>query len=258
MDAYQPTFMLPPNFRFPPDGMIKPGIVLDEGSDGLPDPREDLFDGVAQVVGLEMLELPRFHHSGNATSNTKIGLWADGLSLAEIGLGGERGRNNDLVVDSGPTKIYTFNPTKAWVSQIMRDPVLAEYTKRPRRRPVYLITGVMVADSATIEVQNGTTSAYQAKVVVNGEGLGVPVKAGPEFEREASRVGGHTWELTKPFVLAYALKKIQRKLLGGIGSEDFKSYALWNDANAAMADDEWEIQDFTQESESKSRNNSVR
>ena len=246
MDALQPTFMLPPNFRFPPDGKMKPGIVLDEGSNGLPDPQEELFDGVAQVVGLETLELPRFHHSGGAKANNKLGLWADILSLAEIGLGGERGHDDNLVVDTGPATICTFSPTKAYISQLMEDPFLAEYTKRPRRRAVYLITGVMVADSATIEVQRGTTSAYQAKVIINGEGFGVPVKVGPEFEREASRVGGHTWEMTKPFVLAYALQKIRRKMLGGVGSNNLTSHALWGDTKSP-SDDEWDIEDFTEE-----------
>jgi hypothetical protein len=247
MDAYQPSFMLPPNFRFPLDGKIKPGIVLDEGDNGLPDPQEELYDGTADVVGLQIDEVPQFHYSGEAKSNTKIGLWADILSLAEIGAGGERGNDGGLVVDTGPAKISTFSPNKAYIAQLMRDPFLSEYTKRPRRRPVYLITGVMVAESATIEVQKGKSSVFQAKVIVNGEGFGVPVKAGPEFEHEASKVGGHTWELTKPFVLAYALKKIKRKAMGGFSGEDDKSHALWDDSSTGEKDDMWEVEDFVQD-----------
>jgi hypothetical protein len=150
MNALQPSFMLLPNFRFPPDGKIKPGIVLDEGSNGLPDPQQELYNGIAQVTGLETTDFPQFHYSGGAKSNTKIGFWADILSLTEIGLGGERGHDENLVIDTGPAKIVTFSLTKAYVSQLMRDPSLSEYTKRPKRQPVYLITGVMVADSATI------------------------------------------------------------------------------------------------------------
>jgi hypothetical protein len=248
MDAMQPSFMLPPNFRFPPGGKIKPGTVLDEGSNGLPDPQEELYDGVSQVDGLETTDLPRFHYSGAAKSNTKIGFWTDILSLTEIGLGGERGHDDNLVIDTGPAKISTFSPTKAYISKLMRDPFLSEYTKRPKRQPVYLITGVMVADSATIEVQKGKTSVFQAKIIVNGEGFGVPVKAGPEFEREASKVGGHIWDLTKPFVLAYALKRIRRKVMGGVSSKDHNTHALWDDSKAlAVDDDEWEIEEFTEE-----------
>jgi hypothetical protein len=247
MDAMQRSFMLPPNFRFPPGGKINPGIVLDEGSNGLPDPQEELYDGIAQVTGLETNDLPDFHYSGGAKSNTKIGFWADILSLIEIGLGGERGHDDNLVIDTGPVNFSTFGPTKAYVSQLMRDPFLSEYTKRPKRQPVYLITGIMVADRATIEVQRGTTRVYQAKVVVNGEGFGVPVKAGPEFEREASKVGGYTWNLPKPFILAYELKRIQRKVLGGESIKNHNTHALWDDTKALAADDdEWEIADFTQ------------
>lgn len=246
MNALQPTFMLPPNFRFPPDGRIKPGIVLDEGSNGLPDPQAELFNGAAQVTGSETLDLPQFHYSGGAKSNNRLGLWADILSLAEIGLGGERGHDDNLVIDTGPVKISTFSPTETYITQLMREPSLVEYTLLPRRRAVYLITGVMVADSATIEVQKGTTSAFQARIVIKGDGFGVPVKVGPEFEREASAVGGHTWEMTKPFVLAYALKKIRRKVLGGLGSYNYTSLAVFLSAQPLTYDD-WDIEDFTEE-----------
>jgi hypothetical protein len=246
MDAYQPSFMLPPNFLFPPNGKIRPGIVLREGQNGLPDPREQLYDGTSHVGELETNDLPKFHYSGDAKSNTKISFWIDVLSLVEIGLGGERGRDSNLVIDTGPAKITAFDPTEAFISQIVSDPFLSEYTKRPRRAPVYLITGVMVADSATIEVQKGKSSVYQAKIVINGEGFGVPIKVGPEFEREASQAVGPTWELPQPFVLAYALKKIRKKALGGVGSRDYNEHALWDGKKRSGIDDEWDVEDFVQ------------
>jgi hypothetical protein len=249
MDAYQPRFMLPPNFLFPPDSKLKPGVVLEEGSNSLPDPQEQLHDGATHVVGLETTELPKFHYSGEGKSNTKIGLWLDALSLVEIGLGGERGHDHNLVLDTGPAKISTFSPSKAYISQLMKDPFLAEYTKRPRCRPVYLVTGVMVAENATIEVKDGTTSAFQAKVVINGDGFGVPFKVGPEFEHEASHTSGPTWDLASPFVLAYALKKIRRSMLGSVKSKDHNSHALWDGSTALAADDEWTAEDFTPELE---------
>lgn len=252
MDALQPTFMLPPNFRFPPDGKIKPGIMLKEGDKGLPDPQEEMFNGTAQVTGLETLELPQFHYSGGAKFNNRLGPWADVLSLAEIGLSGERGHDDNLVIDTAAVKISTFSPTEAYILRLMKDPSLEEYTVLPRRRAVYLITGVMVMDSATIEVQRGTASAYQAKIVIKGDGFGVPVKVGPEFEREASDVGGHTWEMTKPFVLAYALKKIRRKMLGGVGSGDYVKIVIF-DCAPPMTYDDWDVEDVTEELVSSTR-----
>jgi hypothetical protein len=246
MDTLQLTFMLPPNFRFPPNGKIKPGIVLKEGDKGLPDPRKQLYDGTSQVGELETNDLPKFHYSGDAKSNTKIGFWIDVLSIVEIGLGGERGRDSNLVINTGPAKITTFDPTEAFISRIISDPFLLEYTKRPKRLPIYLITGVMVAESATIEVQKGKSSVYQAKIVINGEGFGVPIRAGPEFEREASQTAGPTWELPQPFVLAYALKKIRRKALGGAGSQDYNKHALWDGKKRTGIDDEWEVEDLVQ------------
>ena len=243
MEAYHPSFMLPPNFLFPPDGKIKPGIVL-KGDNGLPDPRKQLYDGTSHTGELETNNLPKFHYSGDAKSNTKADFWIDVLSLAEIGLGGEQGRDSNLIIDTGPAKISAFDPTEAYISQVMSDPFLAEYTKRPRRRPIYLITGVMIADSATIEVQKGKRSVYRAKVMINGEGFGAPVKAGPEFERETSQAAGSIWELPQPFVLAYTLKKIRKKALGGAGTRDYNDHALWDGKKRSGVDDDWEMEDF--------------
>jgi hypothetical protein len=243
MDAYQPSFMLPPNFLFPPNGNIKPGIVLEEGSNGLPDPKEQLYDG--NVTALQETELPKFQYSGDAKSNTQIGFWIDVLGLVEIGLGGERGREDNLVIETGPAKISTFDPSKTDIAQMMTDRFLAQYTKRPRCRPVYLVTGVMVAENATIEVQKGKTIAYQARIVINGEGFGVPVKAGPEFEREASRVVGPTWTLDQPFVLGYALKKIRRTVMGTTRSANYDEHALWGEKQASPeGEEEWEVTDL--------------
>lgn len=106
MYALQPTFMLPPNFLFPPDGKIKPGIDLEE-SKGLPDPQEQLQD--CNVSDLDPVTLPEFRYRGDARSNSKIGFWIAILSLIEIGLGGGRGQDDNLVIGTGPAKISTFS-----------------------------------------------------------------------------------------------------------------------------------------------------
>jgi hypothetical protein len=259
MDALQPTFMLPPNFLFPPDGKIKPGIILEE-SKGLPDPQEQLHD--CNIRDLQTTPLPEFRYSGDAKSNSKVGFWIDILSLIEIGLGGERGHDDNLVIQTGPAKISTFSPSKTYIAELMTDRFLAQYTKRPRCRPVYLVTGVMIAENATIEIQKGNRVAYQAKIVINGEGFGVPVKAGPEFEREASRVVGPTWTLDKPFVLGYALKKIRRSVMGATRSADYDEHALWGEGQTFTdGEEEWEVTDLVASQElsgdGNARNNDV-
>jgi hypothetical protein len=241
------SFMLPPNFRFPPGGKIKPGIFIEEGSNGLPDPHEELHDATIDATGLEVTEYPKFKYSGDGKSNTKINLWIHLLSLVEVGLGAERGHDDKLIIETGPAKTTTFHPKKKDISELMRDSYLSEYTKLPGRRPVYLITGVMVADNATIEVQRGSTSVYRAKVEMNAEGLCAPVKVGPKVESEASWTKGSTWYPEKPFVLAYSLKRIQRKVFGGFSSENLDSHTLWDDAKSSFVDSEWDVVDFTQE-----------
>ena len=63
------------------------------------------------------------------------------------------------------------------------------------------------------------------------------MKAGPEFEREASRVVRPTWTLDKPFVLGYALKKIRRTVMGATRSADYDDHALWGEGPASRQAD---------------------
>jgi len=245
MDAYQARFMIPPDFSFPPNGRIKPGIVLKEGNNGFPDPRTQLHDATASVLDTEERSYPEFRYSGEAQCDKRVGFWIDVLSVVEIGLGGERGLNYNLAIETGPAQSVTFEPSKTYISQMMSDPFLSEYTKRPRRAPIYLITGVMTAENATIELQKGQRSAFQAKIVVDAEGFGAPVKIGPEFEREASHIGGPTWKETQPFVLAYTLKRIRRKIFGGVDATDHNNHALWGDGKDRR-DEDWDVEDFVQ------------
>lgn len=210
----------------------------------MPDPSLCLHDGSGSVVGAEDTPLDNgFHYDGNASTNTKLGLWTDALSLVEIGLGGERGSVHNIKVDAGRAAISRFTANDAFVARLMADPVLAEYSKRPRCWPVYLVTGVMTAQDATVELSTGHSASFQAKVVVSGEGFGIPVKIGPEFERNASNAGGPTWKLAKPFVLAYEVQKIHRKMLGGLDSRLDNRHALWGERDAAPAE-EWVVVPF--------------
>lgn len=215
----------------------------------MPDPSLCLHDGSGAVTGVEDIPLDEgFHYDGNASTDTKLGLWIDALSLVEIGLGGERGNVHNIKVDTGRAAISRFTASDAFVARLMTDSVLVEHSKRPRCRPVYLVTGVMTAQDATIELSTGRSTSFQAKVVVSGEGLGIPIKMGPEFEKNASNAGGPTWKLAKPFVLAYEVQKIHRKILGGLDSRSDKRHALWGEQDAAPAE-EWLVAPFTHNDE---------
>lgn len=251
MATLQPSFMLPPNFLFPPQGQIKPGVVLRDGKNGVPDPSLPLHYGTESADELDVTSLEEFHYHSENGSNTNVGLWMDSLSIANVGISGERGSQHGLTVDTGRTEItrLAIDDMEAYVTQLMTDPVLEEYTRRPRCRPVYLITGVMVVEDANIEVLTGRTSAYRAKVALSGEGFAVPVKIGTEFERQTGRLGGPTWNLGKPFVLAYEVTKVQRRLFGGTRAQSHNRHALWGDQGTGSLKDEWEFVPFRGDSD---------
>jgi hypothetical protein len=97
---------------------------------------------------------PEFHYEGSSTANTKVGIWVDAVTLVEIGLGGERGHNYHLRVDTGLVETTTFVLDSTYIAEALRlEPLLKEYTKRPVCKPVYMVTEIMIAPAATIEIQ---------------------------------------------------------------------------------------------------------
>lgn len=99
----------------------------------LPDPRKQPYDAPSHAGELEVKNMPESRYSGDSKSNTKIGFWIDVLSLIEIGLGGERGHGSNLVIETDPAKIITFDQTEALISQNISDPFSSEYARRPKR-----------------------------------------------------------------------------------------------------------------------------
>jgi len=241
--------MLPPNFLFPPQGQIKPGVVLRDGKNGVPDPSLPLHYGLDSAEALEVTSLEEFHYRNEGATNNNFGLWVDSASVAGVGISVESGNQHGLTVDTGSAEItrLAISDMEAYVAQLMTDPVLKDYTKMPRRRPVYLITGVMVVEDATIEVVTGRSTGYKGRIALSGDGFAVPVQIGTEIGRQTGEAGGPTWKLAKPFVLAYEAIKVQRKLTGGTRVQSYNRHALWDDGGTGTLGDEWAIAPFTQE-----------
>ena len=255
MEALQPSFMLPPNFRFPPNGHIQVGMLLTDGpKKGVPNPNKPWnVDSRVAPTSVQTDPQPEFHYEGANTANTKAGIWVDAATLVEIGFGGERGHDYHLRVDTGPVETTTFVPDETYIANALRlEPLLKEHTKRPACKPVYMVTGIMIATSATIEVQTDAHNMLKAKVMLDANGFGVPVKIGPEFERETTQSRAPTYTLPQPFILAYELWKIQKKWTGGFTQTIHDAYALWDDSSERSAESQlqadWETGPYVPES----------
>jgi hypothetical protein len=245
MATLRPSFMLPTNFLFPPNDKIRLGIVLGEGDHGLPDPSLALNEiSWTEPPTISCVTQKRFTYSGGEKTNISLGFWIDLGTLVDIGIGGERGHDVSIEIETGLAETKTFSPTSKYISELMSQPILREYTKRPRREPVYLITGVMIAQDATIQVRSTTNSAFKAKVVVNAQGFGIPVNVGPSFERDAEQKAGPGYALTQPFVLAYQLLKIRKKIIKGFEKVEQNEHALWDDSRPSVSRDDWDVQKF--------------
>ncbi|KAF4627637.1 hypothetical protein G7Y89_g10520 [Cudoniella acicularis] len=71
-----------------------------------------------------------------------------------------------------------------------------------------MITGVKVARGASVNYEDTGEKGGVVKAMVDGTGMGIPVKAGPEVEVSSKKVKDTAFEESDDFVFAYQLRKI--------------------------------------------------
>jgi hypothetical protein len=72
---------------------------------------------------------------------------------------------------------------------------------------------------------------FKAKIMLDANGFGVPVRIGPEFERKTTHTQAPTYMPLNPFMFAYELWKIQKKWTSGLTQTVHDTYALWDDSS---------------------------
>jgi hypothetical protein len=235
MASTRPSYMLPPNFDFPPSGAIALGKVIKDPKR----PGRALHSAnVNQSLITETKRTPWSFSNENARSGS-VGLFASFLAPI-LGIGadieGSLSLDHDHVYRCDELVTRYFVPDDAFIAKCLCSSTVKAYTKNNPWRSIYMITGVKIAHGATMETTLEDGQGVEGKVGVDGTPSGVPVGGGPKAKYEQKKTRIVKFGSGEDFILAYQLLRIKPKSDGSFKEEDFNKFALLGDDEEDMDD----------------------
>jgi hypothetical protein len=94
---------------------------------------------------------------------------------------------------------------------------------------LYMVVGLMIANSAEITVSQERSSGYSKNLSLDGTSVGVPLAVGPNAGYNRSSSMSHESVPTEPFILAYEIIRLRMKRNGTVKEHDENQWALFND-----------------------------
>lgn len=241
LDALQPTFMLLPNFTFTPDGPLRLGSIVRRSEDTKrPDPKRLLNKGTWSApseITKQSFEPWNWNSEEEHSRNASVSAGVSMLTGVGGGVEGNKTRLDCLDIHCDKVIQETFCPDDAYILRAIEDQTIQAILKRPRRPPIFLVTGIMVAHAASITVQRSSGAGTNNKVEADAAQYGVPLAVGAEIgfaDKASSRLESVP---TQPFILAYQLRRIRRRVLRDSTKEaDENTWALLDDTRMGNAD----------------------
>ena len=233
MDALQPSFMLLPNFAFLPDKNIHLGSILPQArNDKRPNPRQPLAAALPIVVDdISTQTFAPWKWNSGTSLSTSGGVSADLSIFTGIGAGFEAGRSSTsgLAIECESVVRTTFRPTPTSIAQAAADQTVTAILKKLSRPSVYIVTGLMVAHGARIEVSKGRGRTGGAHIGAGVSQTGVPINAGVRGDVGWSENSTLAQVPQEDFLLAYQLLRVRRKVRRGLYAVEENRWALFND-----------------------------
>ena len=158
------------------------------------------------------------------------GVWAD-LSLFSMlggGIGGGQGQTDAIMIKCDRLVQTTFVPDAAFIARAVSDDTISRILKKITRPSVYMVTGLMVAHGAGIEVKKSKQHGGGAHASVDFTQTGVPVNTGVGGGFDKTQNSTLAQLPKEPFVLAYQLIRIRKKLDGSLRDDDENQWALFH------------------------------
>jgi hypothetical protein len=235
LEAYQPSYMLLPNFTISPGGQIQLGSILPaiKGGD-LPDPNRPQNSSFRVSVEDNLIngkqDFKPWTFDSRKDVKNKIALQASISLLTGVGghVSGEKSKARELMIDSDHVRVESFRPDKKYLAKALDDDMLRTLSRKLSRPPLYMVTGIMVAHGAVVRVSDERGSAVGAGVEADVTSQGVPLNAGVNVEHSHSGRSTVVKVPTEPFILAYQIVRL-RKRSGGITDEDHNKWGLFSD-----------------------------
>ncbi|KAL8415200.1 hypothetical protein RB594_006149 [Gaeumannomyces avenae] len=208
----KPSFHLCPDFSIdpPPGGHLRLGSVLQNLQlDGMLSP----LDGGEAPPVPDSLVFPKdksasekegFTCSLSHLRHVKGGIWAKIFGWAGLGpsFSALRDRQSDETITVQKLHVRYFNPTLEYMKTALETDSVAMYVQRSNfKRPVWMITGLMWAEGASLSKVKAAKTQLKSEIATSGT-AGLQLSYGSE-DGLASRFDGST-----PFVLGIRARKI--------------------------------------------------
>ena len=201
-----PEFTIPP----PPTGPLRLGVLL-------ADPKE-LNSIICEARNIE-LHSPifrstqdRFEFSSSRIHGKSGGVWS---SFLRGGLGADAAtrREDSVMMACDRLETQWFSPTMDFVGECLQHREVKAFTRAKRRKPLYMVTGIKVAQGAQLRMAQRKPSSISAGaelgVGVDVVAAGVPVSVGPSVSVSRTVISGfESASYSTDFVFAYKLRKL--------------------------------------------------
>ncbi|KAI8725662.1 hypothetical protein NCS52_00137800 [Fusarium sp. LHS14.1] len=209
----QPSFHLCPDFNIspPPDGHLELGSVLR----GI-----DLNSVLSPLDCGDTVEIPAsqktFRSEKTGFSRTlkelrgiKGSIWAK--IFGSDGLGGMlsflRKRENDEILTVQKLLVHYFIPTPEYMKQALEiDNVAFHINNTKRKKPVYLVTGLMWTEGAKLSKISSKKSQVNSQAAATDPHSGTTAGATASYENEESLAS--SFDGSTPFILGIRVRKI--------------------------------------------------
>jgi hypothetical protein len=205
MEAQRKTFMLLPDFSYPPSRDILLGTVLPWSKETkLPDPEYPLNEGTRVTPPENVIRTQveqgwsSKHVKGTLVSpsiDAELPVFSPVSGTAAYNKTGSQTLN--ITCD---LKTESFAPSPQYLADTLNDPQVSAQCHKYWKPSVYLVTGLMVAENATIESITDGSHSGNIHGGVDTSGFGVPLNVGAGLEGSKSSFSKLGTSLQESFI----------------------------------------------------------
>ena len=224
------TYILAPNFDYPPSGPIGLGRIWTNATD--PSSCLNSLETPDLTEGVEIHKTWKTDWTGERERQRQglLGIWVRFLQLigidAESSISWDRTKVNAYKFDK--LESLFFDPPPEYVGLSMQSLAVSNYiAKSNYKKSVYMFTGLKIARGAEVKIVRSHGLGTDSKVGADGMSVGFPVSAGPEISISTKNSDSYSFGASSDFVFAYRLREIYYEK-GQIQTKEHNKKALYS------------------------------
>ncbi|RSL53567.1 hypothetical protein CEP54_010306 [Fusarium duplospermum] len=234
-------YFFPPDFGTapPPEGPIHLGSIL--YSISAFDPLNRTVNPIPETELHPINKKAKFVVSVSDLHSADFGVMARALELFGVGANASitQTRGSNRVLSCEQMETITFNPTKSYMSEAMKDPAVLSFMNSSRLRvPVYMVTGLKVAQGASSTSGTSQSAAVEANT---GLALGTPVEVGLKGGYARNAEAEESWVSLGDIIVAFRVTKMWLNRHGEAQSEPYTKKAQMLSTTSSSPEPEYTL-----------------